>query len=136
MSSKYSTLFIITICITITNEKSMKLIQTDTTPHFHHSTRSNNKAYGTLLIPYTLCPTPQASAGKVYMVVSKIYSQLCERVCAREVWNAIGIVSICINFTNYSFVMTYNNKKKLCHIWMLCYMCPKPAPLMLQIPYI
>ena len=46
--------------------------------------------------------------------------------CALE---AAGIQSICVNFTVFSFVMTYNNKK----VGAILLFCLKPVPLIDQI---
>ena len=43
--------------------------------------------------------------------LSKDVSKLLERVSAEEVVKADSNLSICINFTVFSFVMAYNNKK-------------------------
>ena len=42
---------------------------------------------------------------------SKVYlPELLERVSVEEVLDANGNLSICINFTVFSFIMAYNNK--------------------------
>ena len=53
-----------------------------------------------------------ARGGKVqesYVRLNTVYSpELLEPFCARKVWEAAGIKSICINL-KVSFVMAYNN---------------------------
>ena len=45
------------------------------------------------------------------MGLSTVYSpELFERVCAGKVWEAAGIVLGSVNFTDFSFVMAYNDK--------------------------
>ena len=62
---------------------------------------------------------------------------LLERVSAGEVLEANRNLPICINFTVFSFVMRIIIKTLVTYLdVMLYFLCPKPAPLILQMPNI
>ena len=63
-----------------------------------------------------------------YMRLSEVFlPELLERVSVGNV--LAGILSVCVNCTVFSFVITDNNKK-ICAVFKFLYyfLCPKPAP--------
>ena len=70
--------------------------------------------------------------NKVYLL-----PELFKRVSAGEVLEADSNLTIRINFTVFSFVLAYNNKNVGGLFgYNVTFLCPKPAPLILQNPYI
>ena len=98
----------------ITNEKTGKLMQVDrllstskTTTAETHSNNSGRYPFHKFHIPW------------VFVL------ELLEHVSVGKVQEAPGILSICVNFTIFSFVMAYNNKKVGTLFGWHYFLCPK-----------